>query len=93
MNMKFANDVTVEIQGLVEQRVGSGEIRWIMMFSILTQLTTEGLEELLTEENISVLEITDGETTKVIEGYNKVAVATMRYMSDLQTIIEVQLRR
>lgn len=93
MNMKFNNGTIVTVEGLTEQRVGMADINWVMMFSITSQLSKEDLEILLTENNISSLEITDGENTKVITGYNKITVATMRYLSDLVTIIEVQLRK
>lgn len=93
MNMKFNNGTIVTVEGLTEQRVGMADINWVMMFSITSQLSKEDLEILLTENNISSLEITDGENTKVITGYNKITVATMRYLSDLVTITEVQLRK
>lgn len=93
MNMKFNNGTIVTVEGLTEQRVGMADINWVMMFGVTSQLSKEDLEILLTENNISSLEITDGENTKVITGYNKITVATMRYLSDLVTIIEVQLRK
>ena len=91
--MKFNNGTIVTVEGLTEQRVGMADINWVMMFSVTSQLSKEDLEILLTENNISSLEITDGENTKVITGYNKITVATMRYLSDLVTITEVQLRK
>lgn len=93
MNMKFNNGTIVTVEGLTEQRVGMADINWVMMFGVTSQLSKEDLEILLTENNISSLEITDGENTKVITGYNKITVATMRYLSDLVTITEVQLRK
>lgn len=93
MDMKFKNGATVNIEGLTEQRVGRTNFSWVMMFSIKTQITKEDLELLLTEDNISELEIMDGVNSKIITGYNTVVVATMRYLNDLTTIVEVQLRK
>ena len=90
MNMKFVNETSVTIEGLTEQKMGAN---WIMMFSITTQLTKEELETLLTESNISTLEISDGVNTETITGYSKITVATIIYRSNLETIIEVQLRK
>ena len=98
MTIKFTNDESIRIAPPVEQKMfnGAQSAGKIIIFSIEeNSLTLDQASELLTTDNISSLELIsdDGENTKTITGYERVAMLVARYQPDTSAIIEVQLSK
>lgn len=93
MKITLKNGKTIEVSNPREQKVfrANGEDGWIITFSILTPMTSNELDELITLDNIS--EMTMSETEVTIVGYNKISMLTIRYSSDGNSVVDVQLTK
>jgi len=95
MKMTFSNGEICESSNPTEQKVfkKNGESGWVMAFSILTPMSSTELDEILTEDNISEITISDGTNEKTILGYDKITMVTVRYSDNISSVIDVQVSK
>ncbi|MCK9477999.1 MAG: hypothetical protein M0R40_00670 [Firmicutes bacterium] len=93
MTLTFNDETTVDIINLNEQMVNRDKNVWSLMCTITSPMTQETVDTILTEENISSMTVSSGETDKIISGYNAVVVVSIRYDENLNTTTDVQLRK
>lgn len=95
MQMRFLNKENCETSNPTEQKVfkKNGESGWVMAFSILTPMSSTELDEVLTENNISEITLSDGTNEKAIYGYDKITMVTVRYSDNITSVIDVQLSK
>lgn len=82
MNVRFRNGETQKCTLPTEQKLfRDGEnAGWILSFSIKESVTSDKLDELLSEENISTLEFSDDENEICsLSGYQKATSVIIRY--------------
>ena len=95
MQMQFLNKESCETSNPTEQKIfkKNGESGWVMAFSILTPMSSTELDEILTDDNISEITISDGTNEKTILGYDKLTMVTVRYSDNISSVIDVQLSK
>lgn len=99
MKVKFKNGTVKECSAPVETKVfkNGAPAGWILMFNLVGAVTSSGIDEVLTTENIENLTfIPDGEGELGFElnGYNKISSSTIRYADEVdKTKVEIQLMR
>lgn len=97
MKIKFVDETILNTTTPVEQKVfgNDGSMGWIIGFSIVTPMTSDEIDNLLTVENIEELHLIsdDGSHTKTITGYDKITMAIVRYGDDISSTVEVQFSK
>lgn len=96
MKIYFKNNEHAEITSVVEQKViSNNKTGWMIHFTIKSNMTSTELDNLVTEENITKLKIcSDNQNTETeIDGYSKIMSASVRYMDNASTVIDVQLSK
>lgn len=103
MKVKFANGVVKECTSPTEQKIfktASGESGWILHLSLIGEMTSNELDNLVTVENISPLvflsETDNGEdkTIFTLDGYEKITSSTIRHAENtISTSVEIQLTK
>ena len=105
MKVKFKNGTTKGCSTPTEQKIfktgtSSG---WILTFYLICDITSDEVDELLTEENISELTFTAEETMNaegiivpeksiVLTDYNKISSSVIRHSEEKdKTRVEIQL--
>lgn len=97
MKIKFVDETILNTTTPVEQKVfgNDGSMGWIIGFSIVTPMTSDEIDNLLTVDNIEELKlISDDEAyTKTLTGYDKITMAIVRYDDDISSTVEVQFSK
>lgn len=94
MQVKFKDGQTFNCSTPTEQKIfKSGTMAgWILIFPLLCDMTSEDVDALLTEENISELTFTSEETEFSLSGYNKISSTVIKYSTEKEkTRIEIHL--
>lgn len=104
MKIKFADGTIKNCSAPMEQKlfknvngesIGAG---WILIFSLIGEITSGELDVILTTENVRELEFITEESTEtssfVLSGYDKISSSTIRYAEDTEAIrAEIQLSK
>ncbi len=105
MKVKFVNGTIKKCAAPMEQKLfKSAEgntigVGWMLNLRLIGEITSDELDDILTDENISRLEfITDGEEGEIslftLNDYEKVSASTIRYSEDATaTFAEIQMSK
>ena len=98
MKVKFKDETVKSCTAPTEQKLfrGDNTAGWALMFSLMGEITSSELDELLTGENVSELTFlkdTGAEITTA-DGYDRISSCTIRHAEDPQdTRAEIQLTK
>ena len=96
MTIKFKNDNTsYEVFNPIEKKAFKGDVTgWLMSFVIKGDFASSNeVDALLSQNNISEFKITDNECERTITGYEKVISAAIHYTDNDKVVVEVQLSK
>ena len=100
MKVTFKDGTIKECSAPTEQKVfkGGEASGWILSFVLLGDITSNEVDDLLSEENISHLAFlskNENEVETIIEllDYNKVSSAVIRYIEQETTRVEIHLTK
>lgn len=98
MKVKFKDDTVKSCTAPTEQKLfrGNDTAGWVLMFSLIGEVTSADLDEVLTPENVSELTFLTDNDTEIAsaDGYNKISSCTIRHAENPQdTRAEIQLTK
>lgn len=94
MKLKFKNSNSeYEVKNIIERKAFKGDVSgWLISFMLECDLNAEEIDNLFSEDNISQLTVINADSTRIINGYDKVITLSVHYLLE-NTLVEVQLSK